>query len=124
MIQIFPGKTAVYVSCKDGKEHSCKKAKKSLARFSVTFADGRAGTSLQTDQHYQARAPLKWRTVARWRAGSTSVSQRAERSERAKHTERSERRERSEQAERTERILLRSLSQENGQKPNFWHKLH
>ena len=37
MIQIFPGKTAVYVSCPYSKEHSCKKAKKSLARFSVTF---------------------------------------------------------------------------------------
>ena len=45
MIQIFPGKTAVYVSRPYSKEHSCKKAKKSLARFSVTFAyrqtDGR-----------------------------------------------------------------------------------
>ena len=34
MIQIFPGKTAVYVSCPYSKEHSCKKAKKSLARLS------------------------------------------------------------------------------------------
>ena len=33
MIQIFPGKTAVYVSCPYGKEHSCKKSEKSLARF-------------------------------------------------------------------------------------------
>ena len=44
MIQIFPGKTAVYVSCPYSKEHSCKKAKKSLARFSVTFADGLTDT--------------------------------------------------------------------------------
>ena len=34
MIQIFPGKTAVYVSCPYSKEHSCKKAKKSLAQLS------------------------------------------------------------------------------------------
>ena len=41
MIRIFPGKTAVCVSCPYSKEHSCRKAKKSLARFSVTFRDGR-----------------------------------------------------------------------------------
>ena len=39
MIQIFPGKTAVYVSYSYSKDHSCKKAKKSLARFSRYFAD-------------------------------------------------------------------------------------
>ncbi len=61
MIQIFPGKTAVYVSCPYSKEHSCKKAKKSLARFSVTFPDGR--TDGLTDQHSQAWPQLKLRTV-------------------------------------------------------------
>ena len=30
----FPGKTAVYVSSPYGKEHSCKKSEKSLARLS------------------------------------------------------------------------------------------
>ena len=34
MIQIFPGQTAVYVSCPYGREHSCKKLEKSLERFS------------------------------------------------------------------------------------------
>ena len=34
MNKIFPGKTAVYVSCPYSEEHSCKKAKKSNARFS------------------------------------------------------------------------------------------
>ena len=34
MNQNFPGETAVYVSYPYSKEHSCKKAKKSHARFS------------------------------------------------------------------------------------------
>ena len=33
MIQIFPGKTAVYVSCPYSKELSCKKLEKSLEPF-------------------------------------------------------------------------------------------
>ena len=40
MIQIFPGKTAVYVSCPYGREHSCKKSEKSLERFSRNSTDG------------------------------------------------------------------------------------
>ena len=39
MIRIFPGKNAVYVSYSYSEERSCKKAKKSLARFSRFFAD-------------------------------------------------------------------------------------
>ena len=34
MTKIFPGKTAVCVSSPYGKEHSCKKSKKSLGRLS------------------------------------------------------------------------------------------
>ena len=41
MIQIFPGKTAVYVSCPYSGEHSCKKAKKSKMRFSGNFVHTR-----------------------------------------------------------------------------------
>ena len=40
MIQIFTGKTAVYVSCPYSVEHSCKKAKRSYDWFSVTFGHG------------------------------------------------------------------------------------
>ena len=39
MIRIFPGKTAVYVSCPYGKERSCKKSEKSLGRFSRNLTD-------------------------------------------------------------------------------------
>ena len=35
MIQIFPGKTAVYVSCPYSKEHSCKKRPCHFPRFIV-----------------------------------------------------------------------------------------
>ena len=37
----FSGKTAVYVSYSYSKEHSCKKAKKSLERFSRFLSDTR-----------------------------------------------------------------------------------
>ena len=40
MNQNFPGQTAVYVSCPYGKERSCKKSEKSLARFSWNIGDG------------------------------------------------------------------------------------
>ena len=49
--QIFPRKTAVYVSFPYSKEHSCQKSKKSSARFSVTLADARAGISRHTIQN-------------------------------------------------------------------------
>ena len=42
MNQIFFGKTAEYVSSPYGKEHSCKKSEKSLARLS--------GKSVQTNR--------------------------------------------------------------------------
>ena len=56
MIKNFPGKTAVYVSYPYSKEHSCKKAKKSYARFS-----GKIGNE-QTDRLADNKDPnLNWR---------------------------------------------------------------
>ena len=40
MIQNFPGQTAVYVSSPYGRERSCKKSEKSLARFLRNPAHG------------------------------------------------------------------------------------
>ena len=56
--KIFFRKKLSSVSCPYSKEHSCQKAKKSLARFSVTFANG-----LRTNQHSQAWPQLKLRTA-------------------------------------------------------------
>ena len=48
MNQNFPGQTAVYIFYPYSKEHSCKKAKKSHARFSGKICDRR--TTQPTDQ--------------------------------------------------------------------------
>ena len=56
MIQIFPGKNAVYVSCIYSKEYSCKKSEKSLARFSTKSDNGPRRT--KTDN---TKPDLNWR---------------------------------------------------------------
>ena len=59
----FPGKTAVHVSSPYSKEHSCKKSKKSLERFSGKI--GNQPTNQPTNQpQYQAWPQLTLRTVA------------------------------------------------------------
>ena len=60
--QNFPGKTAVYVSCPYSKEHSCKKAKKSLARFSrKSNYVYRPGLKPKTDKTGNSKSNLNWR---------------------------------------------------------------
>ena len=56
MNQNFPGKNAVWVSYPYSKEHSCKKAKKSYARFS-----GKSGNELPNYLTNNYKPNLNWR---------------------------------------------------------------